>query len=592
MQAFQGARLSRSLRMAIPRLCSLLRSTRCPLVLQPRSSVRLLAHIASAVYRDRWKRIMSDTAAVAPAASAAEPAPNAISTVGADRKHVLTDAAGDEPQPKKKKQRHKGKVKPVKEGSTEEVLEMDIKNLLARVPSAAEEGEGEAELPTQFSALDVEITELASTGDGLALHGGRVYVVPFTVPGDVVTCKIIRHSATHTATDFVRVVQPGPDRDDSLIGCRYFATCGGCQLQMLPYAAQLAHKRRVVQKAFQNFFTLSQSLLPEVEETIGSPLQYNYRTKLTPHFDGPRRGGFKVGTPPPPIGFQVKGRRQVLDIEDCPIGTPAVRAGIAAARKHVHENLYSYKKGATQLLRESTTRIPRDPSTTATATESDVLLPYTEEKTCITDNNATSVEYVGDTKFSNPAGAFFQNNNAILPTFTAYIRDALSLPVPGGGGGDGGEPMQPRFLVDAYCGSGLFSITLGKTLSRVTGVDISSSSIKFATHNAAANNLSNATFLAGNAERIFDGIDFPPDETSVIIDPPRKGCDNVFLDQLMRYGPRRVVYVSCNVHTQARDLAYLLGKEVGRWKVERIRGFDFFPQTGHVESVAVIARVD
>jgi len=121
-------------------------------------------------------------------------------------------------------------------------------------------------------------------------------------------------------------------------------------------------------------------------------------------------------------------------------------------------------------------------------------------------------------------------------------------------------------------------------------VDIAADSIAYASSNAAANNINNARFITGNAERIFESIDFPGAETSVIIDPPRKGCDKLFLDQLLQFKPKRVVYVSCNVHTQARDLGYILNGGGSGYRVDEIRGFDFFPQTHHVEGVAVLTR--
>lgn len=486
-----------------------------------------------------------------------------------------------------KKQR---KVKPKKEGGADETLEMDVRLLLesqpATTPAAAEatvdstaEPTAPAatpELPLPFTTIELEILELSSGGDGLGLHDGRAYVVPFTLPGDRVSAKIIRHTDTHSVTDFLAVVRASPDRDDSLVGCKYFATCSGCQLQMLPYEKQLDHKKRVIERAYAHFASMPAGVLPPVGPTIGSPMQYNYRTKLTPHFDGPRHGGFKPADleSPPTIGFNVKGRRVVLDIEDCPIAVPSVRAGIKEQREYVHKNLLTYKRGATILLRESTRRTPDDTD----------LSKFTEEKLYITDSNATSTEFIDEYKFTSPAGAFFQNNNSILPTFTAYIRENLTLP-------DAVAP--PKYLVDAYCGSGLFTVTCGKSVQKAIGVDISADSIKFAERNAAANGITNASFIAGNAEMIFADIDFPGAETSCIIDPPRKGCDHQFLDQLLDFRPKRIIYVSCNVHTQARDMEYILKNERGRgYRVDSVRGFDFFPQTHHVESVAVLTWVE
>lgn len=314
----------------------------------------------------------------------------------------------------KKRRMAREKKKPVGDGGTEEVLGLDIANMLARV-DGANETPGDRppkNLPETQTVLELSVHELSSTGDGLAYSPEKdhVYVVPFAIPGDVVKAKVYKHFDTHSLTDFVEVVKPAPNRDDSLIGCKYFGKCGGCSYQMMPYEDQLLHKRRVIEKAYENFSGLEPARVPEIGPTWGSPLQYNYRTKLTPHFDGPRKGGFPADYPTPDIGFQHKGSRRVLDIEDCPIGTPAIREGLKTQREFVKNNLQThFKRGATILLRESTTRTPAENSSDA-----DGLSDYVEKKLCISDPKAVITEYFGKFKFESPAGTFFQNNNSIL----------------------------------------------------------------------------------------------------------------------------------------------------------------------------------
>lgn len=135
-----------------------------------------------------------------------------------------------------------------------------------------------------------------------------------------------------------------------------------------------------------------------------------------------------------------------------------------------------------------------------------------------------------------------------------------------------------------------FQLLAHQKVSKVIGVEISAESIKFAKINAIKNNISNAKFIVGKAEEIFASIDTPNDQTSVILDPPRKGCDDVFLNQLSDYNPAKIVYISCNVHSQARDIEWFINNTGNghKYQVESIKGFDFFPQTHHVESVAVL----
>ncbi|OHE97606.1 hypothetical protein CORC01_07021 [Colletotrichum orchidophilum] len=546
----------------------------------------------------------------------------------------------------KDKQRKSKRERNITEGSSEEVLAFDVQALIALrneslpeapAPAADEEVKGgESEetetktpsqppLPETFTEIEVEVHAISSTGDGLGFQVGsastQVYVVPFVAPGDIAKAKVIRHvrEESYSVADFVSVVKAGPLRDDARVNCKYFSQCSGCQFQMLDYNTQLAHKRSIVDKAYKNFSNLNPDLVPSIRDTIGSPLQYGYRTKLTPHFDGPP-GHHKRNKPKqalskvPEIGFNAKGRRHVLDIEDCPIGTDAVRLGMKRERERIARDFGNFTKGATILLRESTKRYPKkvigtggsaategqqqtttepedeppaDTPSDAVRVEADT---HVDIKTCLSATGAMSSEYIDSYLFTNPANSFFQNNNSILPKFTQYIRDHVMPPL-------GPHRDRIKYLIDAYSGSGLFTITLASLFTGSTGIDIAKDSIECARKNARLNNLpeSQCNFLAADAPQLFKQVTYPADETVVVIDPPRKGCDNDFLSQLLAFGPRRVVYVSCNVHTQARDVGVLVRGDGGdgtKYEIESIVGFDFFPQTGHVEGVAVLNRIE
>lgn len=542
------------------------------------------------------------------------------------------------------KKRQKTASSPYIDGSTSKgVLIEDVKRLLASQKKTQTREGAEDSLappaytpPERFSEIEVKIQNLSAAGDGLGLSStaDHVYVVPFTLPGDVVKAKVVNYFAQdqYTLTDFVEIISPGPKRDDRLIKCQYFSRCSGCQFQMLPYEDQLIHKKAIIERAYRNFSSLTPDVVPVVGDTIGSPLQYGYRTKLTPHFDGPpgsmsrkAKGQKKEFTQVPAIGFLLKGTRKTIDIEDCPIGTDTVREGMKHERERVVKEIANYRKGATLLLRESTARTPilpqlspkDSPSETTSKSSNQPLssddpkpeepkLPYTTTKTCITNPNTLSTEYIDSFQFSNSAGAFFQNNNSILPLFTSYIRTHI---IPPTSSSSSPSSPKPQYLIDAYCGSALFTITLSSLFSASLGIDIAPASIISAKHNATLNSIPNTTFLSADASAIFASVpaEFIPAETVVVIDPPRKGCDEQFLKQLLRFGPARVVYVSCNVHTQARDVGVLVegistldsskksnkegDKERCRYEILSLRGFDFFPQTGHVEAVAILNRV-
>lgn len=555
-----------------------------------------------------------------------------------------------EGKPQKARIRTKLRKRETRDGpTTEQVLDEDVTALMRELGVTDDDIKHVAPL---LEELEVQITRLSSTGEGLGRsrkHPSEVFVVPFAIPGDVVLArpyKRVDQPSLLTLTDFVSVVEASPDRDDGRIRCKYFQQCSGCQYQMMSYEKQLEHKRLVVRRAFENFSGLPAQLVPEIGHVRGSPLQYGFRTKLTPHYDAPPGGKRHKGRDNgarhqvmPAIGFMRKGRRTTLDIEECPIASDIVNLGMERERRRVADELHTKVRGATLLLRESTRRVPEtelEPGTTVPSTDKATgtiyergIEGYALAKKCITTDHATATEYIGDFKFENSAGCFFQNNNAILPSFTGYIREQLA----------GG---QYKNLIDAYCGSGLFSITLGSLFERTIGIDIDARSVqaaeqnlrvnaarvpgaatRYASHGVhliksgepldAAHGLTKTPyvnsfskgvgFIAADAAQLFTAVEeFDAAETAVILDPPRKGCDAVFLRQLLDFAPQRIVYVSCNVHTQARDIGWLLrGGEAGgtddaverpTYRIDSLIGFDFFPQTSHVEGVAVLTKVD
>ena len=525
------------------------------------------------------------------------------------------------------------------QGDPEEILSFEAYSLLSKYQRETESEPPESESLTRDQIykppkpgveFELDIEELSSTSQGLGYSPlkDHVFVVPQSVPGDRVLVKTYpqKDKLLYTQVDMLKVLRPSPMRDNVTPGCKYFGTCSGCQLQMIPYHEQLMHKKRIVEKAFKNFSNLDPSVVPPVGDTIGSPLQYGYRTKLTPHYNRPRDG-----RQPPEIGFIEQSRnRRTVDIEQCPIGTPVLNEGLKAERKRIRETFSTKRQGATILLRESTSRMLRDQAldlesklqespndserkpTEANSTASlTILVPspisvqsktsaegkayientyptYTDVKTYVTEHQAIATEYVGNFTFQTRANSFFQNNNSVLPTFINYVRDNC---IP-----KHNAPSDPpiKYLLDAYCGSGLFSVCLSPLFSSVLGIDVDVHGVEMARVNALANVVPNAGFIAASAEDLFADVPYPPAQSLVVIDPPRKGASVDFLTQLCKFGPKRVVYVSCNVHTQARDVGMLVAGFGGEWRyeIESLRGFDFFPQTGHVEGVCFLNRVE
>ncbi|MFT4549668.1 MAG: tRNA/tmRNA/rRNA uracil-C5-methylase (TrmA/RlmC/RlmD family) [Verrucomicrobiales bacterium] len=387
--------------------------------------------------------------------------------------------------------------------------------------------------------VELTIDTLTNLGQGLGRIDGWVVIVPFALAGEKILARVYRNHKNYSDADLVEILEPSPDRIEPQ--CELFGQCGGCQYQNLAYPTQVEWKRRQVAELLQHMAGIE---FP-VNEVITSPRQYNYRSKITPHFQKPRGGKIDA------IGFLIANRRQqILDVPSCPIAMESINQKLTSVREKVHLKAAGYKKGATLLLRASA------------------------DEQVITDPKATATEQVGDLKFSFLAGDFFQNNPFILPAFTDYVREQAVA-------------SGAKFLVDAYCGSGLFTLTAAPAFERATGIEVSEGSIKWAKKNAAANQIANCEFLAGEVEDLFANVTYPGQETSIIIDPPRKGSSPEFLSQLFRFGPRSVVYVSCNPATQMRDLK--LFTEAG-YQLEAVQPFDLFPQTRHLECVMTLTK--
>ncbi len=386
--------------------------------------------------------------------------------------------------------------------------------------------------------LELTIENLSNQGHGVGRVDNWVVFVPYTLPGEKVRARIYRNEKNCSHADLVEVLEPSPKRVQPL--CPVYGYCGGCQYQHLEYSAQLEWKTAQVADLLRLQAGFQLPVLP----AIASPQIYGYRSKITPHFHKPKDA--KVGN----IGFlRVGSRSEVCDVKQCPIAMEELNDALPVVRKAVHQAAAQYKRGATLLMRVS-------------------------EGSVITNNNAVCTEKVGELTFNFLAGDFFQNNPYILPAFTGYVaRQACA--------------EGARYLVDAYCGSGLFALTLAPHFEKVLGVEVSETSADWARANARSNGINHASFLAASAEAIFEQVDFPAEETAVVIDPPRKGCDMVFLNQLFAFGPARVVYVSCNPATQIRDLAEF---DKADYEVVEVQPFDLFPQTKHLECVATLRK--
>ena len=389
--------------------------------------------------------------------------------------------------------------------------------------------------------LELRIDQLANLGMGVGRVDGWVVLVPFVIPGELVKIRIYRNHGSYSEADLLEIIEPSEYRVSPK--CALFSVCGGCQYQHIDYEEQLRIKTEQVQELLKKNGDIEFS----VSLAKSSKQVYGYRSKITPHYNRPDKNGGQ------PIGFLKYGRRHdILDVEQCVIATDAINHALPKMRKKafIEGGKKRRQRGGTLLLRETLEGVINNPK-------------------------AVVSEKVGALTFQFKAGEFFQNNPFILPDLVEFVKSHASSD-------------EITHLVDAYCGVGLFALSLSEIFESVVGVEISDAAIQLAKVNAQIHTINNVRFQVGHAEAIFQHIKFSGENASVIIDPPRKGCDLAFIEQLLEFNPRKIIYVSCDPATQARDLRFFVEKA---YQLIEVQPFDLFPHTRHIESVAILERI-
>eukprot|EP00835_Amoeboradix_gromovi_P003147 NODE_198_length_15297_cov_0.486182.p3 type:complete len:514 gc:universal NODE_198_length_15297_cov_0.486182:10739-12280(+) len=417
--------------------------------------------------------------------------------------------------------------------------------------------------PTDIST-EIKILEISPSGHGgIGILHDQAVLVPFTQTGDLVKVNVFRDCQMFYKGKVLEIVKPSENRVDP--PCKYFGTCGGCQLQYLSYEEQLRQKHFHIADAYSRLETSI-----TVSKPIRSPREYAYRTKLTPHYDKPRNLEMKDV----PIGFNHHDSRKVLDIEECVLVSSKMNSKLKELRFEIQNIVEPPKQGSTLLIREGTNDFW-------------TLDNYDDKSYVVDDPKSHLTVNVNNIVFSLSSNSFFQNNSLILPEFVNFIKSQINT----------------DYLVDAYCGVGLFALTCADSVKQVVGVEVARVFVDNAVQNAIDNNIMNCKFVEGQAEFIFKSVTFDPGNTTIIMDPPRKGSSKAFLDQLMDFKPKTIIYVACGLYAQVRDIRYLMNGiwhdfvstfekdfriERPKYSISCIQPVDLFPQTSHIESIVIL----
>jgi 23S rRNA (uracil1939-C5)-methyltransferase len=456
------------------------------------------------------------------------------------------------------------------------------------------------------SSYNIEITGMTHEGQGVGRIDNFTVFVDGGIIGELIEVRIIKVNKSYAIGKLVSILKASAERIEPF--CRVFNRCGGCSLQHMNYEAQLVFKTNLVKDAIKRIGKLEDVI---IHDTIGMNEAMCYRNKAQ----------YPVGIlgSNVSIGFYAARTHEIIDCDVCGIQDAASGRVRTIVKEFVIKNkisVYDEVKG-TGLLRHVMTRVgfktgevmvvlvvngndlPKKKELIEMLTSTPILpgiqsqLPVPKVHSIILNINTketniicgeknitlfgkdTITDFIGRYKFEISPLSFFQVNP--LQTEILYGKALEFADLKGN-----------ETVFDIYCGIGTISLFLSEKAKKVYGVEVVAEAVRDAKKNAEINKVNNVEFIEGEAEKVIPEIYKQGVKADVVVvDPPRKGCDEALLDTLVKMQPDRIVYVSCNPATLARDLNFLSGTG---FRVVEVQPVDMFPWTGHVENVALVKR--
>ena len=448
---------------------------------------------------------------------------------------------------------------------------------------------------TKNQVLEVAIEDLTHEGAGVAKIDGYALFIPKALPGEQALVKVIKVNKGFGFGRLLEVIKKSEDRVDEP-PCQIFDQCGGCQLQHLSYNGQLKQKQKQVRDVLERIGKITDVI---VHPTLGMSDPWRYRNKAQVPF-AEREGGLIAG-------FYQERSHEIIDMTSCLIQHAqndkvvqavreiATKYGVRGYNEEKHQGTlrhvvarYGVNTGQLMVILVTRSRelpnknevieaikekIPNITSIVQNINSKRTNVIFGEE-TVVLAGEEYIYDTIGDIKFAISARSFYQVN----PEQTKVLYDqALQY----------ANLTGSQTVIDAYCGIGTISLFLAQKAQHVYGVEIVPEAIDDAKRNAKLNQMDNVDFAVGEAEKVIpwwyaQGIR----ADCIVVDPPRKGCDEALLETIIKMKPKRVVYVSCNPATLARDLRVL---EDGGFTTVEVQPVDMFPHTNHCE---VVARIE
>ena len=442
----------------------------------------------------------------------------------------------------------------------------------------------------------VYIEDLTHDGNGVAKIDGYPLFIQGALPGETAEIHVMKTLKNYGFAKVINILEKSPDRVEA--PCVYFSQCGGCQLQHLSYEGQLKWKQNMVANVMKRLGKIDAPVLP----VKGMEEPWHYRNKSQIPFAQNEAGQMVAG-------FYKTKSHSIVDMERCLIQTGEADVVMADLKRELetlgvrpydeksHQGMLRHvvvRKGRAtgEVMVVLVTKSKKFPQASAAIEKIRALIPNVTsivqnvngEKTNVIFGNDTFTlwgkdtieDTIGNVRFEISARSFYQVNPVQTEVLYKQALDYAQL--------TGNERV-----IDAYCGIGSISLFLAQKAGHVMGVEIVEQAIEDAKRNAALNGFTNTYFEAGPAEEVIPRWYKEGKEADVlVVDPPRKGCDEALLNTIIEQKPKRVVYVSCNPATLARDLRIL---EDGGYKTKEVQPVDMFPHTTHCEAVAWLELV-
>ncbi len=448
--------------------------------------------------------------------------------------------------------------------------------------------------------LTAVIDGYTGDGAGVAHVDGMAVFVPGTIRGEKAELHIVKTLKTYAYAKVERIIEHSPERIQP--DCPVYQRCGGCTQRHMSYTEELRYKEKKVADAFERIAGVK----PQTEPILPSPMIDGYRNRA--QFPTACVDGKAV------CGFYRTNSHDVIPTDYCRLQTPEaakVADAVIGWMNRFDISAYDEKSGR-GLVRHICVRTSFcDRNTVLTLVVSSSSVPHADELCTAVSavNGVTGIvinvnsehtnvilgtrfytlwgkdtleERLGKLRFTLRPASFFQVNPVQAENLYTIAKEYLTRPEK-----EGNEPYRPKNLLDLYCGTGTIGLFCADVCDSVTGVEIVESAVRDAKENAAANGVDNAGFYCGDAGKITaeltaKGKNFD----TVIVDPPRKGLSDEAAAMLLKLAPERIVYVSCDPATLARDVVRLSGE----YKPSVARAVDMFPRTSHVETVVQLVR--